>query len=455
MKTLRNQRKTGGSLSVGIVVLLLAAVIVFAALYGEAFYDLLRGLFKGMVGKKNAKTVALIAEITVFTLPVVGAMLFASAKFKIKYAITYGIVTEFLLVMIALSSAGELNRSLTGLLSRVAYSIIMAVSLNLVVGFLGELSLGHAGFMCVGAYIGCFAGNYLSAVIDSPLLVLVITMIIGALAAAIFGFIIGLPALRLKGDYLAIVTLAFGEIVRNIFKNLPWFGGALGLSTKTYPAASLFVVGFIVVLIVLFMSQNLIRSKHGRAITAIRDNEIAAKAMGVNVTLYKLMVFMISAAFAGAAGVLYGNFTTPVMYSFFSYNYSIEVLVMVVLGGMGSLNGSIIAAALITYVNFKLQKALSGDLAALKLLIYALILIAIILFSNAPALAPIKEKLSIKRLLRERRERRGRSDVVADDEAAWNRIPTKIPMNEVLSVDMRTEEALPAQDETGEEGAEQ
>lgn len=452
MKSLRKIKKTGGSGSVGLIVLLLAAVIIVSAMYGEAFFTALFNLFKGMFSRSAAKTVATVAEILVFTLPVAAAMVIANAKFKIKYAVTYGIITEFMLVMTVLSAAGTLNRSLTGLLSRIAYSVIMALSLNLVVGFLGELSLGHAGFMCVGAYIGCYCANWLSSIIPNQLVVLILTMLIGGVAAALFGFIIGLPALRLKGDYLAIVTLAFGEIVRNIFKNLPWFGKALGLKTTTFQPKTLFVVGFIVVLIVLFMSQNLIRSKHGRAITAIRDNEIAAKAMGVNVTFYKLMVFMISAAFAGVAGVLYGNYTTPVMYSFFSYNYSIEVLVMVVLGGMGSLNGSIIAATLITYVNFKLQSALSGDLAALKLLIYALILILIVLFGNAPALTPIKEKLSIKRFLRNRRERRGRTDVIADDEAAWNRIPTKIPMDEVLSVDVRTEETLPAQDETGEEG---
>lgn len=366
-------------------------------------------------------------------------------SFKLKYNITYYIIIAVLAVTAVMSATGDLKRSTMGLLARIAYSIIMALSLNLVVGFLGELSLGHAGFMCVGAYIGCFCANYLHNVIGNPLLVLIIAMLIGGLSAAIFGFIIGLPALRLKGDYLAIVTLAFGEIVRNVFKNLPWFGGAMGLSTVTYSADSLFTVGFVVVIIVLFLSQNLIRSKHGRAVTAIRDNEIAAKAMGINVTFYKLLIFVISAAFAGVAGVIYGHFTTPVMYSFFSYNYSIEVLVMVVLGGMASLNGSIIAATLITVVNFLLQDKLSGDLAALRLLIYALVLIFVVLFNNAPAFKPIKEKFGIHKLFGKLRSHR-KASTITDDKADWNKIETKIPMDEVLSVDFRTEEAVPTGD---------
>ncbi len=366
-------------------------------------------------------------------------------SYKLKYNITYYIIIAVVAVMSVMSVTGDLKRSTMGLLARIAYSIIMALSLNLVVGFLGELSLGHGGFMCVGAYIGCFCANFLHNVIGSPLLVLIISMVIGGLSAALFGFIIGLPALRLKGDYLAIVTLAFGEIVRNIFKNLPWFGGAMGLSTVTYSANSLFIVGFVVVILVLFLSQNLIRSKHGRAVTAIRDNEIAAKAMGINVTFYKLLIFVISAAFAGVAGVIYGHFTTPVMYSFFSYNYSIEVLVMVVLGGMASLNGSIIAATLITVVNFLLQDNLSGDLAALRLLIYALILIVVVLFNNSPAFKPIREKYSLHKLLGKLFFRR-KPGTVTDDKADWNKIETKIPMDEVLSVDFRTEEATPAMD---------
>ncbi|MBQ8028394.1 MAG: branched-chain amino acid ABC transporter permease [Clostridia bacterium] len=336
-----------------------------------------------------------------------------------------------LAVTLTMKMTGNLARSNATLLAQISYSIILAVSLNLVVGFLGELSLGHAGFMCVGAYLGCFVANMLHEFISSPLLVLIISMVVGGVVAAVFGFIIGLPALRLKGDYLAIVTLAFGEIVRTIFKNLKAFGGALGLDSTRYKG-NLFVVGFVVVLVTLFIIQNIVRSKHGRAITAIRDNEIAARAMGINVTYYKLFVFVVAAFFAGVAGVIYGHFATPVLYSFFSYNYSIEILVMVVLGGMGNITGSIIAATAITFINFQLQTRLSGDLAALKFLVYALILIVVVIFNNAPALSAVREKFSIRRFLKSKRH----PSEVHDDEAAWDRVPTKIRMDEVLSVDV-------------------
>lgn len=355
-------------------------------------------------------------------------------QFKFKHISTWLFVAAALVVLVILSEAGVLNRSAIGLLSRIAYSIILAVSLNLVVGFLGELSLGHAGFMCLGAYIGSFAANYLREVIDSKLLVLIISMLIGGLVAAAFGFIIGLPALRLKGDYLAIVTLAFGEIVRNIFKNLEIFGGAMGYNSKTYNQKELFIVAFVAVIIVLILIQNLIRSKHGRAITAIRDNEIAARAMGINVTFYKLFVFIVAAFFAGIAGVIYGHFTTPVLYTTFSYNYSIEILVMVVLGGMGSINGSIISATLITIINFTLQSKLSGDLAALRLLIYALILIVVVIFNNAPAFKPVKEKL-ISRGFKMKKLRKKKGAVI-DDAAEWNRIETKVKMDAILTPDL-------------------
>ena len=366
-----------------------------------------------------------------------GYMKNVKKTFKFKDLTNYIIIGLILGLSLVLKATGNLPRSSMTLLTQIAFSIILAVSLNLVVGFLGELSLGHAGFMCVGAYIGCLAANYLNQVIDSQLLVLIIAMIIGGVVAAFFGFIIGLPALRLKGDYLAIVTLAFGEIVRNIFKNMKTFGGALGLRTTTYKG-SLFIVAFIMVFITLFLIQNVIKSKHGRAITAIRDNEIAAKAMGINVTYYKLFVFILSAFFAGIAGVIYGHYASPVIYSFFSYNYSIEILVMVVLGGMGTITGSIVAATLITVLNFQLQTRLSGDLAAIKFLVYAIILIVFIIFNNAPKLQPLREKLSITRILHERKEKRNPASI-KNDPAKWDKIPTKIKMDEVLSVDVTPE----------------
>ena len=361
-----------------------------------------------------------------------------TSKFKLKNYISYIMVIAVLGVAVILQLTGNLQRSASTLLVQIAYSIILAVSLNLVVGFLGELSLGHAGFMCVGAYLGGYIAIQLSAVIGSKLLVLIISMLAGGVIAALFGLIVGLPALRLKGDYLAIVTLAFGEIVRTIFKNLDTFGKAMGLRTNTikYDSrndTSLYIVSFVVVL----MINNLIRSKHGRAITAIRDNEIAAKAMGINVTFYKLFVFVFSAFFAGVAGVIYAHYITPVQYSVFSYNYSIEILVMVVLGGMASINGSIVSAALITVINFELQSKLSGDLAALKYLIYALILICLVIFNNAPAFTGIKEKLAPRFIMARISDKRRKPEDISDDKGEWSNVPTKISMDEILSVDMQ------------------
>lgn len=364
---------------------------------------------------------------------------FANYKktFKLKnFSSVIGILL-FLIIIFSLDLCGQINRSMLGLLPRIAYSIVAAVSLNLVVGFLGELSLGHAGFMCVGAYIGCYAASIIREFIPSELVVFLVAILIGGLVSAVFGLVVGLPALRLKGDYLAIVTLAFGEIVRNIFKNLEIFGGAMGYSTKTYPKKTYYIVCFLIVLAVVMLIQNLIRSKHGRAITAIRDNEIAAKAMGVNVTFYKLFVFAVAAFFAGVAGVMMGSLNTPILYSAYSYNFSIEILVMVVLGGIGNINGSIIAATLITFVNFILQDNLSGDLAAIRGLVYALILIVVILFNNAPSLNGIVERLSIKGAFGRVFKKSSNPAKVKDDEGKWNRIETKIAMDEVLSTDFR------------------
>ncbi len=356
--------------------------------------------------------------------------------FKWKNYLNYCIILAVLIVMIALNQLGILGKGDRSMLTRIAFSAILAVSLNLVVGFLGELSLGHAGFMCVGAYIGCFCANLMRQTVGSELLIFILCMLIGGLVAALFGFVVGMPALRLKGDYLAIATLAFGEIVRNVFKNLSLFGGAMGLSTQLYDSDTLFIVALVTLLVVLFLSQNFIRSKHGRAVTAIRDNEIAARAMGINVTFYKLLVFVIAAFFAGVAGVIYGQTFGTVRQETFSYNYSIEILVMVVLGGMGSINGSLIAAAIITYVNIVLQNELSGPLAPVKSIVYAIILIGIILFNNAPGLKNIKEKFSIGNLIKKNRA----PEVIKDDDAAWNRIESKIEMDELLSVELQPNE---------------
>ncbi len=362
-------------------------------------------------------------------------------KFKLKYYINYMVVTVAMIVFGLMSVTGSLDRSMQALLEQITIAIILAVSLSLVVGFLGELSLGHAGFMCVGAYIGGKVSSILAPMMggSDSIPALLISLLVGASVAAVCGFIIGLPALRLKGDYLAIVTLAFGEIVRSIFLNTSQdsFGGALGMETPRFNRKYLFIFGFLLVLLTLAVVQNLNRSRHGRAITAIRDSEIAARATGINVTKYKLLAFIISAAFAGIAGVLYSYTHSRVESSNFDYNYSIEILVMVVLGGMGSINGSVIAATLITFLNLRLQTVLTGNLSVLKNIIYALILILIVIYNNAPALKGFREKYNIKRFIDSKFRHRKDPAFVREDEASWERIPTKIHMDEILSVDLR------------------
>ena len=360
-------------------------------------------------------------------------------KIRWNHYINYVVVGLFTIIFGGMALGGaHFNSSMLFLFEKVAISIILAVSLSIVVGFLGELSLGHAGFMCVGAYLGGKVSALLEPSIGDGPLSLLISLAVGGGIAALCGIVIGMPALRLRGDYLAIVTLAFGEIVKSLFQNSSdeSFGGALGLDTPRYDKQYLFIWAFALVLLTLAVVQNFIRSKHGRAVTAIRDNEIAARSTGINVTKYKLPAFTISAFFAGIAGVLYSFSNYTVQSAKFGYNYSIEILVMVVLGGMGSINGSIIAAALITFLNTKLATVLTGDLAVLQNLLYAIVLIAIIIYNNAPSLKNFRDKFNFHALVRKFSKRSQDPANIADDKAKWDVVPTKIEMNEVLSIDL-------------------
>lgn len=361
-----------------------------------------------------------------------------------KHYLNYAVIGLVLVIFTILSLATPMKASTALLFQKITVAVIMAVSLSLVVGFLGELSLGHAGFMSIGAYLG---GKIALVLIESGdlkannMLVFVIALIVGALCAALCGFIVGFAALRLRGDYLAIVTLAFGEIVRVIFTNTSSasFGGALGLQSPSFSKKQtyiLVIIGLVLILLTLFVIQNLLRSKTGRAITAIRDNEIAAKATGIDVTKHKLMVFVISAAFAGIAGVLFSYANSPVKADTFDYNYSIEILVMVVLGGMGSINGSILSATLITVLNDKLTVYLTGDNAVFKDLFYSLVLILLIIYNNAPALKGFREKYNFKNLVNKIVKKKHDPSEVTGDAARWDVVPTKIEMNEVLSTDI-------------------
>lgn len=364
-------------------------------------------------------------------------------KINWKHYLNYMIIGTLTLVLGVIALAGgRFDSSLLFLLEKIAISIVLAVSLSLVVGFLGELSLGHAGFMCVGAYLGGKLSVVLAEHLGNGPLTLILSILAGGAIAAICGVIIGIPALRLRGDYLAIVTLAFGEIVKSLFQNTSdeTFGGALGLDTPRYNKQYLFIFAFIIVLITLAVVQNFIRSKHGRAVTAIRDNEISARASGINVTKYKLLAFTLSATFAGIAGVLYSFSNYTVDSAKFGYNYSIEILVMVVLGGMGSINGSIIAAALITFLNTKLATVLTGDLAVLQNLLYAVILILIVIYNNAPALKGFRDRYNLNALMRKLLKPKNGAGSHKDDAAKWDVVPTKIEMNEILSIDLKPQD---------------
>lgn len=311
-------------------------------------------------------------------------------KSTINNLITYGMVIAAFAVMYILDATGHTSRHMQNMLVPICINIILAISLNITVGFLGELTLGHAGFMSVGAYAGCLFSiateSLLPTLVRFPL-----AMLVGGLVASVFGVLIGVPVLRLRGDYLAIVTLAFGEIIRSIIINLGFTGGASGL--KGTPRDSTFLIAGIVVLITMFVAMNLMNSRHGRAIQAIRDNRIAAEATGVNLTRYKLMAFVIASFFAGVAGVLYGHNLGILTASKFDYNKSIEILVIVVLGGLGSIRGSIIAAIII-YVLPESLRFMSDY----RMLIYSVVLIVMMLINASPRAAEIKSMLNWRKL---------------------------------------------------------
>lgn len=331
----------------------------------------------------------------------------------INYAI---VIVAFVIVQLLLTN-GVLSNSLQSLLVPVCCYIIMAVSLNLTVGVLGELSLGHAGFMSLGAFSGVIVAFALQDVVTLAPLRLVIAIIVGAIVGGLGGVIIGVPVLRLRGDYLAIVTLAFGEIIKNVIMVLYVGLDENGLHFATKEAAlnlaeggtaiikgpmgavgvtrlSSFTAGFLLVLITLIIVQNLIHSRSGRAILALRDNRIAAESVGISVTKYKLMAFVTSAALAGAAGALFSLNYSSTVATRFDFNTSILILVFVVLGGLGSIRGSIIAAALLYILPEMLRNFAISEY---RMLIYAIILILVMLFTNNPQMKELISKIIPKR----------------------------------------------------------
>ena len=318
--------------------------------------------------------------------------------------LTYLLVILAYVILQVLGSAGAISSSLKGMLVPICAYIVMAISLNLTVGVLGELSLGHAGFMSMGAFTGVTAAIALQDTVPSAPLRMAIALAVGAAFAALAGFLIGIPVLRLNGDYLAIVTLAFGEIIKSIFNNLYVGVDSKGihmslLSDKTNLAEggkliiagpmgiggiqkiSTFTAGFVLVMITLIVVFHLVNSRAGRAIMAIRDNRIAAESVGVNVTKYKMMAFVTSAALAGSAGALFAMNYSTIVANKFDFNTSILVLVFVVLGGLGNMLGSIIAAAALTILPEALRQ-----FSDYRMLVYAIVLILVMLVTNTPTL---------------------------------------------------------------------
>ena len=283
------------------------------------------------------------------------------------------------------------------ILSLTGISIILAVSLNLITGFTGQFSIGHAGFMAVGAYSSVFmtvyysdsAEKWLTSLVGATLAQSVVflgVIIFGALVAALAGLVVGIPSLRLRGDYLAIVTLGFAEIIRIIILNIDRVGGATGFRGRVPPwdgrliipqyANFIWIGGFAVITIVVV--YNIVNSDIGRALISIREDELASEAMGINTTRYKVLSFVISSAFAGIAGALFGHFRQFLHTNDFQFIRSIEIIIMIVLGGMGSITGAVLGAIVITILPELLRK-LPGDLYGYRLVIYSALLILIML----------------------------------------------------------------------------
>ena len=323
--------------------------------------------------------------------------------------VTYGTVITLFIVLTFMIENKLISRTLKGMLIPICSWIVMAVSLNLVVGISGELSLGHAGFMSIGAYSGIIVSGWLlnGFQMENPELRLLIAILTGGIVAGVFGALIGIPVLRLRGDYLAIVTLAFGEIIKNVmncvYVSVNGTGLAWGFLDGNLPGKillngpmgavgvdkiSTFTAGFILILFTLFVVMNLVNSRSGRAIMAARDNRIAAEAMGINITKYKMMAFVTAAVLAGMAGALYGLSMATLLPTKFSFNESINVLVFVVLGGIGNIPGSIVSAAALTILPEKLR-----FLQNYRMLAYAILLILVMLLSNNPLVKALWRKL--------------------------------------------------------------
>jgi len=293
----------------------------------------------------------------------------------LRYLINIVLFAAFLYIGSTLISGGTISKYYSGVISSIGISIILAVSLNIATGYLGQLPLGHAGFMALGAYTSALI---MKAAVGS-VAVFPVALFAGGLVAAIFGLLIGIPALRLKGDYLAILTLGFGEIIRVVLLNIDnvlgfkLTNGAAGL--QKIPKTTTFLITFICVGVTCFVIHTMMKSRHGRAILSVRENEIAAESCGINTTYYKTLGFVVSAFFAGVAGGLYAGNIGILNPSAFGFMKSIEILVMVVLGGMGSMLGSVLSASVLTALPELLR-----SFSTYRMVVYSLVLVVVMIF---------------------------------------------------------------------------
>ena len=329
--------------------------------------------------------------------------------------ITIGCVIIVYILCELMIAGGMMSNLLQGLLVPLCYYSILAVSLNLTVGILGELSLGQAGFMCIGAFTSAFFSKATANTITNSFIRFGLAILLGAICAALFGVFIGVAVLRLRGDYLAIVTLAFGEIIKNVINalyvgidnkgfhfsikdaaslNLAKGGrviidGAKGITGA--PQNTTFTLSALLLIASFIIVANLINSRSGRAIMAIRDNRIAAETMGIDITKFKILAFSITAALAGVAGSLYSHNISSLTATpkNFGYNMSIMILVFVVLGGIGNIRGSIIAAVILTLLPEYLRA-----LQDYRMLMYAIVLIIMMIFNWNPTCVVWRKKLS-------------------------------------------------------------
>ena len=286
------------------------------------------------------------------------------------YTLILILLTSLCVLIVGLNKFGIVNKYFLSILRLVCINVVLAVSLNITVGNLGQITLGHAGFMSIGAYT---AALFTKAHIIPGIGGYIVGMILGGLLACFIGIIIGVPALRLKGDYLAIVTLASGEIIRVLIEFFDFTGGAQGISG--IPKMQSFPIIYIISCICIMLMFSVMTSRHGRAVLSIREDEIASESSGINVTYYKTFAFALSAFFAGIAGAMYAHNIGVIGAKIFDYNKSFDILVMVVLGGMGSFTGAVLSSITLTIIPEMLR-----GFADYRMIIYSIVLILMMIF---------------------------------------------------------------------------